>query len=374
MSAKMMNHRIHISATVNQIEKALKIKINRYRFNHQIVYSNHQAPKLPPKIGKHILEISGLSNIPLYQNNLSKSDVHISPDIVPKANPTNISLQGFTGQQLQKAYNLSNIPAINGQTLDGTGQTLVITDLCGSNTSADILQNANKYFLKNNIKLFRVSGPSKNFSIINPDGYTFNKCLDNNPYSNEINLDVQASHTIAPGNNTVLVLGTSRKTVLIEVIDTLIRNNFMIGGFPNAYVISNSWGGPEVDDPALENALEIAASSGISVNFSSGDCGDNTYTNNKKCTGSGSPTVNYPASSPFVTAVGATTLFVNHQYQYAFETVWGTVKDSQYDGGTGGGISSIYGPVNWQNSIHNFYAGGYGSLNNYPDKRALPDI
>ena len=51
MSAKMMNHRIHISATVNQIEKALKIKTNRYRFNHQIVIAIIRRRNYLPKLG-----------------------------------------------------------------------------------------------------------------------------------------------------------------------------------------------------------------------------------------------------------------------------------------------------------------------------------
>ena len=120
----------------------------------------------------------------------------------------------------------------------------------------------------------------------------------------------------------------------------------------------------------------MASAAGISVNFSSGDCGDNTYST-KKCSGTWpSPlAVNYPSSSAYVTAVGATALFVDTNYSYAFETVWGTVRNLAYDGGTGGGISQFYGEhVTWQSSIRNFTAGGYGVINSYGNRRALPDI
>ncbi len=82
------------------------------------------------------------------------------------------------------------------------------------------------------------------------------------------------------------------------------------------------------EDSAFEDVLELAAASGISVNFSAGDCGDNTYVT-QKCTAPrpSSPATDYPSSSSYVTAIGATALFVNNNYRYAFETVWGTVRN-----------------------------------------------
>ncbi|MDI1351609.1 MAG: S8 family serine peptidase, partial [bacterium] len=226
------------------------------------------------------------------------------------------------------------------------------------------------------------SGSGKNFAIINANGTPFKSCPNASSFSTEIALDVESSHTIAPGGNTVLVLGRSdQKSTLTDVITSLIRNKYTIAGFSNSYVISNSWSGIErTRDTSLETTLELAAAAGISVNFSSGDCGDNTYSNNKKCTSSSSspPTVDYPSSSAYVTAVGATALFVDKHFRYAFETVWGTVKKLNgilsYDGGTGGGISQFYGPVSWQVPISNFTAGGYGLISHYGNHRALPDI
>ncbi len=167
--------------------------------------------------------------------------------------------------------------------LDGQGQTLVIVDKCGTNGPVSILKDANKYFYQNGITPFITSGPLKNFAIINPDGTPFTTCPNATSFSREIVLDIEASHTIAPGDNTVLVLGTDQRTTLMEAIDTLIQDNYTIAGFPNAYVISNSWSSEESLDVALESRLQLAAAAGISINFSSGDCGDNTYTNGGKC-------------------------------------------------------------------------------------------
>ena len=127
----------------------------------------------------------------------------------------------------------------------------------------------------------------------------------------------------------------------------------------------------------METDLEIAAMYGLSLDYSSGDCGNNIYaTHTTTCvTGSTTPTVNYPASSAYVTAIGGSSLFVDNAYQYAFETGWGSYQDEDFLFGSGGGISQLYGPVAWQSSISSFTAGGYpnGTVGQY-NKRALPDI
>ncbi|WP_133134984.1 S53 family peptidase [Legionella rowbothamii] len=388
MQANIINHSIRVKATAQQIEQTLHVQMNYYRYQQQTVYANSNEPNLPPELAKFISEITGLNNIPEFHSNLSSAVKIQTPEthdlnfiwrnFMPSAIPTTTSLQGFTGANLQKTYNLSNIPPINGVRLDGTGQTLIIVDKCGSNGPAQILSDANQYFVSNGIKPFKVSGPAKNFAVINPDGTPFTSCPGTPSFSREIVLDVEASHTIAPGNNTALVLGTNQRDTLIQVIHTLIQNNYSINSFTNAYVISNSWSSAETNDPALESTLELAAAAGISVNFSSGDCGDNTYPTASKCNGSGPLTVNYPSSSAYVTAVGATALFVDANYRYAFETVWGTVRSISgtlsYDGGTGGGISQYYGPVSWQSSISSFTAGGYGVISSFGSLRALPDV
>ncbi|KTC89314.1 S53 family peptidase [Fluoribacter dumoffii] len=389
MQTKRLNQSIRLRATAGQIEHALHVQINYYRYQNQIIHANTSPPQLPRELSQYVEEITGLDSISLYHSNEETvqpdskevQDLHFLWNaFIPFALPTDKSLQGFTGAQLQKTYNIKNIPPINGQRLDGKGQTLVIVDKCGTNKPAQILKDANQYFNANNIKPFVTSGPLRNFAMINSDGTPFTKCPNATSFSNEIALDVESSHTLAPGANTVLVLGTDQKTILTDVIHTLIKNKFSIAGFSNAYVISNSWSGQEFLDTSFEQTLKLAAAAGISVNFSSGDCGDNTYTTQKKCSGKwpSHPKVDYPSSSAYVTAVGATALFVDNNYHYAFETVWGTVKNIKgvysYDGGTGGGISRYYGPVSWQSSISNFTAGGYGVISHYGNRRALPDI
>ncbi len=391
MQTQVINHGIRVMGTAAQIKQALQVQMNYYKYQNETVYANSTAPTLTPEIAQYVSEISGLSTIPEFRSNLESVNSNknktyhnlnfIWRNFAPYAIPTDISLQGFSGANLQKTYGLANIPTINGVHLDGAGQTLIVVDKCGSNGPAAILSDANQYFNGNGITPFNTAGPGKNFAVINPDGTPFITCPGGSSFSREIVLDVEASHTIAPADNTVLVLGTDQKTTLIATISNLTQNNYTIAGFPNAYVISNSWSGPESSlDSALESALQVAAASGISVDFSSGDCGDNTYPTSTKCTGTwpGPLQVNYPSSSAYVTAVGATAVFVDSTYRYAFETVWGKVKTISgtlsYDGGTGGGVSQLVSHVNWQDSITGFTAGGYGLISSNGNRRAVPDV
>jgi subtilase family serine protease len=85
--------------------------------------------------------------------------------------------------------------------------------------------------------------------------------------------------------------------------------------------ISNSWGTLEgFGNPAqfdrVNRILQMAAAQGIDANFASGDFGDEVVD-------VGFQTVGFPASSPFATGVGGTSLALNPDNSIAFQTGWG---------------------------------------------------
>ncbi len=95
-----------------------------------------------------------------------------------------------------------------------------------------------------------------------------------------------------------------------------------------ASVVSDSWG--SVDGDLLEDAAShtlfddtfmVADSTGVSVLFSSGDDGDNFGV-----VGIAGP--DFPPASPFVTAVGGTTLEVNAAGHRGGEFGWSTAKET----------------------------------------------
>jgi subtilase family serine protease len=131
--------------------------------------------------------------------------------------------------------------------------------------------------------------------------------------------------------------------------------------------ISNSWSRPEgLGNPAQFNRvnriLEMAAAQGMDVNFATGDFGDFV-------SAVGFVTVSFPASSPFATAVGGTSLALNPDNTIAFQTGWGNnltrIAETKalgnapvnpplalgFQGGGGGGASLTFARPSFQSSL-----------------------
>ncbi len=389
MKTEQVYSNIRVTGSVQQIEQIFRVQMSHYRYQNKIIYGNNVAPILPASIAPYIAGISGLSDIPYAHpqiRQLKKSRSLTSSwqpeelkmvwdSFLPTATPTTRSLQGFTGQQLRTTYNLANISPIHGTVIDGTGQTIVIIDGCGHASTETITKFANEYNAANNLPLLNAN----NFAVVKHNGRAYDDvCHHPDGWDGEIMLDVQASHTIAPGANIVLVLTENVENGQVaEALNYITAHNFTIGGFNNAYVVSNSWDNTyENPNEPLDATLAATSAQGLSINFAAGDCGDQTYNSGWTCTKlSSTPSVQYPVSSAYVTAVSGTSLFVDKNWNYAFESGWGTLVNGSFYSGSMGGISQYQNFPAWQTPISNFTAGGYnkGTVGQY-NKRALPDI
>jgi subtilase family serine protease len=112
------------------------------------------------------------------------------------------------------------------------------------------------------------------------------------------------------------------------------------------HIVSNSWGFTSYQpyvDPNMEASLQHAASVGTTFYFGSGDNGSN------------SNVPPYPASSPYVVAVGGTTLTTGANSSYTAESAWGA---------SGGGCSPIIARPSWQAGVGAATCAG----------RAVPDV
>ncbi|MFT4059248.1 MAG: S53 family peptidase [Legionella sp.] len=390
MQTKRVYTTIQVTGTASKIEQVLKINFNNYRHKNKLVYGNASEPKLNFDIAQYVSNISDLSNIsyghPKIHRRSSEeiaSQVNQKVEIlnlrwdsfVPTAIPTTISLQGFTGQQIRMAYNVANVAPINQTVIDGSGQTIIIVDGCGTGTADDIMNEANNYNNANSLPQFNVS----NFAVVDYQGQPYVRgsitCSGASDWDGEIALDVEASHTMAPGANIVLVMTNDvNNTQVATAIHTIIDNQFSLGGFPNAYVVSNSWdNNDDSQNEPLDSTLQTAAAMGLSLNFAAGDCGDQTYNSSWSCSSYGSsPSIQYPVSSAYVTAVSGSSLFVDAHYNYAFESGWGNYRNGHPYSGSMGGISQWRSFPSWQAPISNFIAGGYGVVGSH--NRAIPDI
>ena len=230
----------------------------------------------------------------------------------PYTHPLAYDICGYKPGQLRGAYNLAGSVAAGN---DGKGVGIAIVDAYDSPT---LLSDAQHYFRLND-----PAHPLSSAQFINVSPGTVDDaavCGGSGWYAEQA-LDVESSHSMAPGA-TILYVGAQDcfNNSLLTALTTAITSG--------ASVVSDSWGdaaGDLLDDTASKTAFDntflVAGATGVSVLFSSGDSGDE-FAN----TGLTSP--DYPASSPFVTAVGGTALEVNSSNQRVAEFGWSTAKQS----------------------------------------------
>ncbi len=265
---------------------------------------------------------------------------------------------GYQPSDLQTAYNMNPLYRVG---LDGTGVTIAITDAYGSTT------------VQQDLALFSaVMGlPAPQLTIIGTPTESGFSGTVNSGWADETTLDVEWVHSIAPGAKILLVVAPTNS------FDDLFNAILTASAQPGVVSISNSWSGPEsqTDIPtrsAGDAVLKLANAKGQSVNFATGDEGNETFD-------LGYADVNYPASSPYATGVGGVSVGLNSRGQINFQTSWGnnlteiadTIAlgsppiDSPFNEGFvfggGGGTSNVYPLPGFQRSL-----GG--------NRRLVPDI
>ena len=269
---------------------------------------------------------------------------------------------GYNAPQIQKAYGLTALYSqkIGKQHLNGTGQTIVIVDAFGND---NILNDSNIFsginalppLTADNFQIFYPTGPASCGGVCGT-------------WADETSLDVQWAHAVAPGANIALVLGVDNSFTALD-----LANLFAIetGLGP---VISNSFGIPEIvlaeflpSELEVQNSLsQLAAALGISLDVSTGDAGDNLALDNAAFgIDSVSPGAN--ADSPYATAIGGTSLFLNPDRSIKLQTGWGNnltriadvlpnppvIPPLQlgFQGGAGGGESQVYAKPLFQSGL-----------------------
>ncbi len=283
--------------------------------------------------------------------------------------PPNAAPCGYQPSDLYTAYNLN---PLYQRGLDGTGMTIAIVDAYGSTTIA------------NDVQVFSAAMglPPANLTIIGTPTESVFSTDSNEGWAVETTLDVEWVHAVAPGAKIVLVVTpTNYFTDLFTGIITAASQ-------PGVVAISNSWSGLdtayygiaaeyEFYHPA-DTLLQAIGAAGISVDFSTGDSGDNADNLGGLYTSTG-----WPASSPYATGVGGVSVVLDAHKHIAWQTSWGTELTEIADKASLGSPpidAAMPGPYN-----EGFYAGGTGGYSDaYPkpfwqvgvpgDRRGTPDI
>jgi subtilase family serine protease len=152
------------------------------------------------------------------------------------------------------------------------------------------------------------------FKKVNQRGVQGSYPATNTGWSQETALDLDMASAMCPGCTLLLVEADS---ATFQNLATAVNTAAAMG----AHAISNSYGGGESGSSTFEPFYNYA---GIAVTVSSGDGGFG---------------VEFPASSPHVTAVGGTSLVRSSNSRGWSESAWS---------GAGSGCSTVYAKPSWQ--------------------------
>lgn len=359
-SVSKSNLAVMVRGTVGDVQNAFHVQINRYQQNGKLFHAPDVAPSIDGAAAAYVSAVSGLHNLgaqpnsiragdpdtgkPYAARKLTKADIaKRGPSVLSKPAPHATGIffddQCWKGVQTHAFTTSGGLPAavysgnrygsepgtpppslppcgyeplaaltayqmlpLFGAGATGAGQTLVIVDAYDWPS------------LQGDLALFSsVFGlPTPSLTIYQPQGPP----PDDSGWGGEESIDLQWGHTMAPLANLALVEGIDNSFVALDdAVLYAVENNL-------GNVISNSYGAPEalVDTATLDaqNAIfQLAASLGISVDFSSGDSGDFLASDGVKTVGTG-------ADSPYATGVGGVSVFLNPDDSIKFQTGWGT--------------------------------------------------
>jgi subtilase family serine protease len=291
--------------------------------------------------------------------------------------------------QLQRAYNLAPLFASG---TEGQGQTIVIVDAFGSPSIASDLQTFDSQMGLPNPPSFQViapegpitTNPANCTTAYNPTGPDL--CSDYYGWTDETSLDVEWSHVMAPEANILLVETPMTETEGIYGFPQIVGAENYVVDHHLGDVITQSFGANEAtftspsQIDSLRSAYVNAAQHGVTVLAATGDQGATSDICNPSsgcadpsdaiCCQS-TPTVDWPASDPLVTAVGGTQLHLNDQGdRTAPDSVWDDLSSTVgvsgpvYTwGSSGGGHSTVFTRPAFQDGV----AGVVGNNRGTPD-------
>ncbi|TMG00054.1 MAG: serine protease [Chloroflexi bacterium] len=380
------NHYVSAEGTIAQAAAAFGTSFGMYSVDGLTLRSPSSDISVPASIANAVTGVIGLDDVAqtVHTNNI-KADPNAPPSpafvnappladywgqlTAPYPNPYGSDAlpyvpRGYTPQQINGAYGLGNT------TLDGSGVSVAIIDAYASPTVQQDLDqwSSNRGMASTNIT-----------QVVAPGTYNHpERGLRQDPqgWYGEETLDVEAVHGMAPGAHIVYVGSPNNFQDLDAALNHVVDRHL-------ASIVTNSYGFrtellpfgfiKPYEDTILQGAIE-----GITINFSSGDDNDESLVVGYK-------TVDWPASSPFVTAVGGTSLAVGANNTYLFETGWGTTnrtwsgtawKPASWLYGSGGGVSRLFAEPWYQVGVVQdsvFAAQGHGSGRAVPDVSALGD-
>lgn len=337
-------NRITFSGPAATVEAAFHTQMNTFRHGDQQFFENSTAPQIPSALQNVVAAINGLSSYRLRpavhkvvasgtlagqrpQNTSATGSHYIAPwDFRQIYNANGLFNSGYTGAGVKIA--------VLGQSAVDLNQITYFQQLTGQTTKAPTV----------------VLVPSTGTSAVYQGDET------------ESESDLEYAGGVAPGATVYFVYsGNSTNADVTTALNYAITNNI-------APILTYSYGGCETENSlgalqGQESYFRQANAQGQTILVSAGDTGAAGCEDPGVTTAYDGLQVSYPASSPYVTAVGGTQFndtsnpstywssSNNNQYGSAIgyipESVWNENSSDPLAAG-GGGASRVFGKPSWQ--------------------------
>ena len=318
---------IPVTATAGQLSQAFSTSFARVALaSGSTAIVNQQAPSVDPGVAPDVQAVLGLNTLATAKPLLVQSRAAVvaahdvrsnvvtgGPQPCPSASSVGSSEGGLTADRIAAAYGFSGLYQAGDE---GAGQTVAILELEPFDLS-DIQAYGACYGISPQIGNVAVDGGA-----------------GSGAGQGEAALDIENVIGLAPQARIAVYEGPNSNNGPYDTMSTIISQRV-------AQVVTTSWGQCESVEGSTaavsENTLfEEAAAQGMTIVSASGDDGsEDCYP-----TPPTSLAVDDPASQPFVTGVGGTSLTTNASTGARVgETVW---NGGQTVGATGGGISSFW--------------------------------
>ncbi|MCY4753851.1 protease pro-enzyme activation domain-containing protein [Pelomonas aquatica] len=318
--------------TPGQIQAAFQAQMRHFKVKGRLAHANVTDVNVPATLADSVLAVTGLQTVHMAHTTMRLARTQAAaPQAIVGINPT----------LFPSIYGASGMPSASTATIG------IITQGSMTQTVADL-----KTFAAN------AGYPVPPVSVV-----TVGSASTDTSGVDEWNMDSQSSLAAAGGTIKSMLLYTA--TTLSDADLTTTYNKAVSDNL--AKVINVSLG--ECETAAKSSGItasndqifQTAVAQGQTFSVSSGDSG--SY----ECGGSTSQQ-SYPAVSPYVMAIGGTTLSTSGG-TWVGETAWScsgpTTCPQSASGGTGGGVSSTEAAPSWQTSAGVLTTAG---------KRGVPDI
>ncbi|HZE31343.1 MAG TPA: S53 family peptidase, partial [Actinoallomurus sp.] len=370
------SHYLHVTGHVNKATEAFGTEFRNYSAQGTVARAPENNATVPEGVASAVLTVTGLdtgkhlrthgTTLPPPEPNYNVAEpcsqywgqkiANDKPTAYGKHQPR--ALCGYLPKQLRGAYGST------ASGLTGKGATVAIVD---AYAAPKMEQVSNQFSTKYGDKPF-AKGQYR--EVLPPTFDLVDECGAAGWYGEEA-LDVTSVHALAPKANVVYVGAQNCADGLDDALANIVDNHL-------ADIVSNSWGDlsehyTQAGIDAEEAIFKQGAIEGIGFYFSTGDCGYEVPGTPCQArygdAGSTHRQTDMPASDPWVTAVGGTTLAVGAADDYKFEATWNVQYDSlaasgkswstpppgnypsTYSAGGGGGTSTLFTQPGYQRGV-----------------------